>query len=70
MKALKSIHHQIAKYTGEGFSSKETGVMLGMSAKTVENYRGVVFRFYRCHNAVQLAHRLLQNGKIQNIYQE
>lgn len=68
MRALTSTHRQIANYIASGYSSKEISTILSIPTGTINNTRCHVLRYYNCSNAVQLAHRLLRDKQIGNIY--
>lgn len=57
-----------AKMIAIGLASKEIAPLMSVTVKHVNNMRSAIFRHYKVNNAVQLAHRLLANGEINNLY--
>jgi two-component system, NarL family, nitrate/nitrite response regulator NarL len=55
---LSARETEIARQIGEGKSSKEIAVHLGISAKTVESHRTNLFRKLRCRSIVDLRYAI------------
>ena len=65
---MKEHYEQIGNLVAEGKSSKEISDRLNIPVGTINNIRCSILTYYKCHNAVQLAHKFLAAGKIKNIY--
>lgn len=56
---LTSREQEVCGLVTSGFSDKEVGRALGISHRTVEDHKVVIYKKYGVHNAVQLTRAVL-----------
>ena len=59
---LKKIEIEIVRLMGKQLSSREIGEVLGLSARTIEDYKGEMFKKVRVKNAIGMILYAVKQG--------